>query len=243
MRLFQQTANTLFKLNTDKLIVALDVSSLKEAQTLVERLSSEVRTFKVGKELFTAVGPDVVRMIHSKGGRVFLDLKFHDIPNTVASACKSAASLGVFMLNVHALGGSEMLRAAVKAAHEAKNPPLVLGVTVLTSLNSAGLKEVGIEKSVEQEVENLAVLSNTCGLDGVVASGHELEKIRKAVGKNFLVVTPGVRPAWAAAQDQKRIMTPKQAIEQGADFIVVGRPITQHKDPKHAAQKVLEEIQ
>lgn len=231
----------------DKLIVALDVPGLKEADKLVKMLARQVKIFKVGKELFTSTGPAVVKMIHSYKCKVFLDLKFHDIPNTVGAACEAAARLKVFMLNVHCLGGKRMLIQAAQSVHrlaeeEKMVPPLLLGVTVLTSLTDRDLEEIGIKKNVKKEVEDLALLAKTCGLDGVVASGQEIGLIRKAAGKDFVIVTPGVRPVWAAQGDQKRIITPKEAIEQGADFIVVGRPITQNPDPKSAAEKILDEI-
>lgn len=231
----------------DKLIVALDVSSSKEAEKLVKTLSPVVKIFKVGKELFTSAGPEVVRMIQARRAKVFLDLKFHDIPNTVAAACEAATRLGVFMLNVHALGGKHMLFSAVQAVHKTaaelkRTPPLLVGVTVLTSLSEKDLVDVGIKAKLKKEVEKLALLSKTCGLDGVVASAQEIEIIRKAAGKDFIIVTPGVRPLWASKGDQKRVMTPREAIEKGANFIVVGRPITQASDPKDAAKKILAEM-
>ena len=232
----------------EKLIVALDVSDLKQAEALVEKVSPLVKTFKIGKELFTAAGPEAVRMVHAHKCRVFLDLKFHDIPNTVASACEAAAKLGVFMMNVHALGGKTMMMNAVQAVHKVNEgkktaAPKILGVTVLTSLKDADLKEVGISKKVSQEVPVLAVLAKNSGLDGVVASAQEIALIRSFVGKNFLIVTPGVRPTWAAHGDQKRVMTPAEAVSAGADYIVVGRPITQHPQPLVAAEKILKEIE
>jgi orotidine-5'-phosphate decarboxylase len=231
----------------DKLIVALDVSSFKEAEKLVKLLSPVVRIFKVGKELFTSTGPDVVRMVHSHKAKVFLDLKFHDIPNTAAAACEAATRLGVFMLNVHALGGKQMLFSAVQAVHKTaaalkRTPPLLIGVTVLTSLAEKDLADVGIKAKLKKEVEKLALLSKTCGLDGVVASAQEIELIRKAAGGDLLIVTPGVRPLWASKGDQKRVMTPREAIEKGANYIVVGRPITQASDPREAAMRILEEM-
>ena len=231
----------------DKLIVALDFSSLSEAEKVVRKISPIVKIFKVGKELFTAAGPEAVQMVRSHKCRVFLDLKFHDIPSTVGSACEAATRLGVFMLNVHATGGKTMLYSAVQSVHKAaaekKVPaPKILGVTVLTSLKDRDLKEVGISKKVKQQVRDLAALSQNCGLDGVVASGQEIKLIRALAGKNFLIVTPGVRPVWAPHGDQKRVMTPKEAVKEGADYIVVGRPITQHPQPLVAAEKILEEI-
>ena len=230
-------------MSVDKLIVALDFSNLAEAEKIVKKISPLVKTFKVGKELFTSAGPEAVHMIHSYKCRVFLDLKFHDIPNTVSLACEAATRLGVFMMNVHALGGKTMMRASVRAVHKIAeekkiSPPKVLGVTILTSCTELDLKEVGIKKKMKQEVRDLAVLAQRCGLDGVVASGKEIQLIRDVAGKNFIIVTPGVRPVWAAHGDQKRIVTPKEAIALGADYIVVGRPITQHPQPLAAVQKI-----
>jgi len=233
--------------NSNKLIVALDVSSLKEAEKIVKALKKLVGTFKIGKELFTSAGPEAVRMVRRHKAKVFLDLKFHDIPNTVGAACEAAVRLGVSMLNVHASGGKQMLFQAVQAVHKAAakekiKPPLLLGVTVLTSLKDQDLKETGVHQKVSEQVKRLATLSKNCGLDGVVASGQEIHLIQKAVPKPFLVITPGVRPVWAAHGDQKRIMTPKRAIEEGADFIVIGRPITENPDPEAAAKKILNEM-
>ncbi len=231
-------------MNAGKLIVALDAPDRTQAERLVKALAGSVSTFKIGKELFTACGPSVVEMVHAHGARVFLDLKFHDIPNTVASACAAAAKLGVFMVNVHASGGRKMMTEA--AAELKKLPedkrPLLIGVTVLTSMAESDLIEVGVTRSLDQQVASLARLAKGSGLDGVVASGRELAIIRREVPGDFLIITPGVRPAWAAQGDQKRVVTPREAIEKGADFIVVGRPITQHPDPREAANKILEEI-
>ncbi len=230
----------------DRLIVALDAPDAASAEKLVRALSPVVRNFKVGKELFTACGPSVVDVVRRSGGRVFLDLKFHDIPNTVAGACAAGSRIpGVFMLNVHAAGGRAMLEAAAKAVREnAKGPekPLLIAVTVLTSLSAADLKETGVDRPLEEHVEALAVLAKSAGLDGVVASPRETALIRKTCGKNFKIVTPGVRPAWAATGDQKRVMTPGEAVAAGADYLVVGRPITHDADPLAAARKILEEI-
>ncbi len=231
----------------DVLMVALDFSDLTEAEKIVKKISPLVKIFKVGKELFTSVGPAAVEMIHSYQCRVFLDLKFHDIPNTVGSACEAATKMGVFMMNVHALGGKTMMYTSMQAVHKIASekkipPPKVLGVTVLTSLTDMDLKEIGIKKKVKREAQDLAVLVQRCGLDGVVASGQEIKLIRGVTGKNFLIVTPGVRPVWAPHGDQKRIVTPKEAIAFGADYIVVGRPITQHPQPLVAAEKILKEI-
>jgi len=234
-------------MSAEKLIVALDVSDLREAEKIVRELSPVVKTFKVGKELFTTAGPEAVQMVHAKGSKVFLDLKFHDIPNTVGAACEAAAKLGVFLMNVHALGGRNMMTQAGQAVRKGLSPgyipPKIIGVTVLTSMADQDLREIGVEHPVKEEVANLARLVQECGLDGVVASGQEIELIRKVAGKPFLIVTPGVRPAWAAQGDQKRIITPKEAIEKGADFVVVGRPITQDKDPRKAAERIIQEME
>lgn len=232
---------------SDKLIVALDYSDLKEAEKIVKKISPLVKNFKVGKELFTSAGPQAVKMVQAYKGRVFLDLKFHDIPNTVGSACQAAAELGVWMLNVHASGGKNMMIAAVQSVHKTAQahkitPPIILGVTVLTSMQDHDLKEVGVAKKVKEQVPFLAKLCKSCGLDGVVASGQEIGLIRKAAGPGFLIITPGVRPVWASHGDQKRIITPKEAVDSGADYIVVGRPVTQHPQPIVAVEKILKEI-
>jgi orotidine-5'-phosphate decarboxylase len=233
---------------TDRLIVALDVPDLKQAEVIVKKTSPLVKIFKVGKELFTSAGPDAVKMVHAYGGRVFLDLKFHDIPNTVASACEASVKLGVFLVNVHVSGGKTMMVNAVQAVHKTAvekkiHPPKILGVTVLTSMTDNDLKDVGFSKKVKQQVPHLAKLAKASGLDGVVASAQEIQLIRKACGRDFLIVTPGVRPVWAAHGDQKRVATPKDAVSAGADFIVIGRPITQHPQPLAAAEKILKEIE
>ena len=227
----------------EKLIVALDVRSLDEAKEMIRKLSPDVRIFKVGMGLFTLCGPDAVALVHDNGARVFLDLKFHDIPNTVAHAVRSAAKLGVFMVNIHALGGSEMMMKAVEAARESEKRPKLLGVTVLTSMDQSAIGEVGIERKIEEEVVSLARLGKESGLDGVVASPNETGLIRKNLGKDFIIVTPGIRPTGAEKGDQKRVMTPKDAITAGADYIVVGRPITETKDPLGAAKKIIKEME
>jgi orotidine-5'-phosphate decarboxylase len=230
------------------LVVALDVDSADQAISLVERLSGIAGMFKVGKQLFTAAGPDVVRKIIARGERVFLDLKFHDIPNTVAKAGVQAVHLGVSVFNLHALGGSIMMRTTVESVREAAErekitPPLILGVTVLTSHSQDTLNEVGIARFIDEEVVGLAQLCEAAGLDGVVASPQEIVQIRRAVTRpNFVILTPGVRPRGAAAHDQNRIMTPAEAIGVGANFIVIGRPITEATDPVEAAYLILSEI-
>lgn len=213
---------------TDRLIVALDVPDLRQAAALVGRLRPAVRWFKVGSELFTAAGPAAVAMVHDHGGRVFLDLKFHDIPNTVAGAVNAAVQMGAAMVNVHTAGGEAMLRAAAAAAAPASPRPLVIGVTLLTS------REGGVERIVEA-----ARLTQACGLDGVVASAREAQTIKAACGPEFLVVAPGIRPAPMPGDDQQRIASPEDAVRWGADYVVVGRPITQADDPRRAADAVL----
>ncbi len=230
-----------------RLIVALDVDSEQKAIALVEKLKGEVKLFKIGLELFSSCGPDIVTRIKDLGCEIFLDLKFHDIPNTVAKTAASITKLGVFMFNVHALGGYDMMKktaeAVSKSARELKvEKPKILAVTILTSLDENGLKKIGINDSIKKEVLRLAATAKEAGLDGVVASPEEANDIRKEFGKNFLIVTPGVRPSWAVPGDQKRIATPKDAIEAGADYIVVGRPIIEAPDPKEAAGKILKEI-
>ena len=231
----------------NKLIVALDVDSVEQARRLVEQLRDVVGMFKVGSQLFTAAGPELVREIVSGGNKVFLDLKFHDIPNTVAAAAVEATRLGVSIFNVHASGGSEMMARTAQAVAETSQQeqlakPAVIAVTLLTSANEATLREIGIEAQPDKLVTQLARMAATAGLDGVVASAMEAPAIRTATSRDFLIVTPGVRPAGAMAGDQKRITTPGEAIVRGADYIVVGRPILRAPDPVFAAAQIIEEI-
>ena len=231
----------------DRLIVALDVDTKEKALGLVKKLKSEVKTFKIGSELFTSCGPEIVEAVKAQGCGIFLDLKFHDIPNTVAKSAAAAARLGVSILNVHALGGYDMMkRAAESAAMEAKAlkiaRPKVIAVTILTSMDENSLKKIGIDDNMEKQVLRLARLAKDVLLDGVVASPSEIRPIREALGKEFIIVTPGVRPEWAAVNDQKRIATPKEAVLNGATYIVVGRPIIEAPDPLAAAKRILEEI-
>jgi orotidine-5'-phosphate decarboxylase len=231
----------------ERLIVALDVKTPEEAKELIDALSPVVEVFKVGIAPFTAYGQVVLDKLEEAGKKVFLDLKFHDIPNTVKNAAYVSTAKGVFMLNFHCIGGENMLRAAVEGAREAsaalgKEPPVLLGVTVLTSMDEDEMKSVGLTGKVEEKVVEFARLAKKAGLDGVVASAQEAATIKKSAGKDFIVVTPGVRPEWAAAGDQKRIVTPKAAIENGADYIVVGRPIIQAPDPQDAARRIIEEM-
>ncbi|MCX5776944.1 MAG: orotidine-5'-phosphate decarboxylase [Candidatus Firestonebacteria bacterium] len=227
----------------DKIIVALDCTGEKAALNIAEKVAPFVGVFKVGFELFISAGPSIVKNIHSFGGKVFLDLKLHDIPNTVAKAVLAAAELNIFMLNVHASGGREMMKQAAQEIKKAKNPPVLIGVTVLTSMTSEVLKnEINIQATAAEQVVRLAKLSKEAGLSGVVASGEEIIVIKNACGKDFKVVVPGVRPSWSEKNDQKRVVTPGEAIERGADFIVIGRPITGDKNPAEAAKKILAEI-
>jgi orotidine-5'-phosphate decarboxylase len=225
----------------DRLIVALDVSSATEARAIVQAVGEAARFYKVGKQLFTAEGPQVVRDLVGSGRRVFLDLKYHDIPNTVAGAVGVAAKLGVTMLTVHASGGEKMLRAAVEAA-AAPRELSVLAVTVLTSMDRHDLEQVGVQGSVLDHVRRLGALAIGQGCAGVVASAHEAAALRTDLGKDFLIVTPGVRPPGTAKGDQVRIVTPAEAIAAGATHIVVGRPITDAPDPAKAARDIVEEM-
>lgn len=233
----------------DRLIVALDVSSERRAHELVESLQGIVGMFKVGSQLFTEAGPKIVSEITGSGNGVFLDLKFHDIPNTVSCAAAAATRLGVSILNVHASGGREMMRRASDAVSEIATKeglrrPSVIAVTVLTSSDETMLAEVGFGSELETQVRRLSLLAEASGMDGVVASPHEVALVRSTVMKtSFLIVTPGVRPAEAQLDDQRRVMTPGHAIRAGADFIVVGRPITGAKDPVEAVRQILEEME
>ena len=229
-----------------RLIVALDVPSLRQAADLARRLAPHVAAVKIGSQLFTAEGPGAVHAVHDLGLRVFLDLKFHDIPHTVAGAVASARSLRVWMLNVHCSGGAVMMAEAAKAAAAgaASGRPLVLGVTVLTSLDEAGLRAIlGTTGTLREQVRHLARESRAAGLDGVVASPHEIADIREACGADFLIVTPGVRPAEADRGDQRRVMTPGEAVRAGADYVVVGRPVLSAADPAEAARRIAAECQ
>jgi orotidine-5'-phosphate decarboxylase len=232
----------------NRLIVALDVETADEARELFRALKDVAGMFKIGSQLFTAAGPGLVREIVAAGGRIFLDLKFHDIPSTVAAAGVEAARLGVSIFNVHGLGGSEMMRRTAEAVAETAERegierPAVIAVTVLTSADSATLAEAGIERGAEEQVSRLARLAAQCGLDGVVASPHEVALIRNNVkSRTFLIVTPGVRPFGSPPDDQKRFMTPAEAVRAGADYLVVGRAIIKAPDPARAARQISEEM-
>ncbi len=233
----------------NQILVALDVSTARDALALADTLRGTVGGYKVGSQLFTSEGPSVVRALVERGDRVFLDLKFHDIPNTVAGAVAAATNLGVWMVNVHAAGGPLMLAAAKQAAQEAAEqgggtPPLVIAVTVLTSVDDATLREVGVNQTPIEQVERLARMAQAAGLDGVVASPQEVAAIRRACGPTFVVVTPGIRGGTATSgpDDQRRTATPAGAIAAGSSFLVIGRPITGSADPRSAAQRMAEEI-
>lgn len=214
-----------------RIIVALDFSSEKQVLDFMAQLDPSMCKLKVGKELFTLTGPALVRQLVDKGFDVFLDLKFHDIPNTVARACKVAADMGVWMLNVHALGGRNMLLAAREALETSEKRPLLIAVTILTSMGQQDLQEIGLSGNPEHNVLRLAALTKEAGLDGVVCSSREVTRLRQAQGETFTLVTPGIRPAGSEAGDQKRIMTPMDALRAGSNYLVIGRPITQAADP------------
>ncbi len=224
------------------IIVALDFPQAKLALDFAARLDSKLCRVKVGKELFTAAGPQLVESLVKSGFDVFLDLKFHDIPNTVAGACKTAASLGVWMVNVHALGGEAMLRAARAAISSGTHKPLLIGVTILTSLGDNELASVGLHGSAADNVLRLAMLTKNCGLDGVVCSSQEAKLLRGHIAKPFALVTPGIRLAGAAEDDQARVLTPVEALRAGADYLVIGRPITQAADPLATLNLITQEI-
>ncbi len=231
-----------------RLIFALDVDEFSQAEAWVGQLQDNVGLFKIGKQLFTKCGPEVVQMVRERGGEVFLDLKYHDIPNTVAKAAVEACKLGVKMFNVHALGGAEMMRKTVEevAAYCTKagiERPIMLAVTILTSSTEETLRGVGIDRAVAEMVPRLARLAKDAGFDGVVASPKEVALIRAACGEDFQIVTPGVRPAFASLDDQKRVATPAEAISAGATALVIGRPISAAADPLAAAGKILAEIE
>jgi orotidine-5'-phosphate decarboxylase len=230
-------------LDNKRIIVPLDVPDAEAALTLASRLDPKLCRVKVGKELFVSAGPDVVRRLQERGLDVFLDLKFHDIPNTVAGACRAAARLGVWMMNVHASGGEAMLRAAREAVASVARPPLLLAVTILTSLSEEDLVRVGYSGSMLENVERLARLARACGLDGVVCSAQEAPLLRKATGEDFLLVTPGIRLAGDSAHDQSRIVTPAQAVRLGADYLVIGRSITGARDPAAVLESIRASIE
>ncbi len=229
------------------IIAALDVPTAEQAWKLAQEIAPVVGAFKIGSELFTAAGPDIVRRVRETGAAVFLDLKFHDIPNTVAKAVAAAVKLDVQMLTVHAGGGTEMLHAAEQAAQDAawklgRTPPLVLGVTVLTSLDAGALREVGLDVNVEYQVRRLATVAMKAGLRGLVCSPLEVVKLRQIITPATQLVTPGIRTGTEKADDQKRTLTPKEALAAGANWLVIGRPIYAAENPREAAEKILESL-
>lgn len=225
----------------EKVIIALDVSSREEAMHLVKDLRDTVGMFKIGSQLFTACGPQIVRDIVASGGKVFLDLKFHDIPNTVTHAAVEAAELGVSMMTIHASGGRAMMQSVAKELHDkfGNKRPIVVAITVLTSFDTRALFEIGIEVPIEEHVKRLALFAQECGIDGVVCSPREIQAVRKIVNQNFRIVTPGIRMPDQSLNDQQRIATPHEALSAGADYIVVGRAITADPDPHAAAERLL----
>jgi len=229
-----------------RIIVPLDLPTAPEALAFVERLRGRVGMFKVGLQLFTAAGPDIVRAIVRSGEKVFLDLKFHDIPNTVAQATASAATLGASFIDMHLTGGPRMIRAAVESARTTPGvarPPRLLGITILTSLEESDLETIGMRGPVAERAVDLARMGQDAGLDGVVASPHEIARIKEACGSGFIVVTPGIRPSGASHQDQRRVMTPAHALRAGADYLVIGRPIMEAPDPAAAVASIAQEMQ
>ncbi|KTC89026.1 orotidine-5'-phosphate decarboxylase [Fluoribacter dumoffii] len=229
---------------TTKLIVALDFESELEALKLIDKLNPESCALKVGSELFTRLGTHFVEQLVKKQFKVFLDLKFHDIPNTVAKACKAGAELGVWMMNVHAAGGMKMMEAAKKAIEPyGTDRPILIAVTVLTSFNQNELMSIGINTPIIEHVNKLAVLAKESGLDGVVSSAQEVKTIKAACGSQFITVTPGIRLTSDSKDDQSRVMTPKQALNEGSDYLVVGRPITQSPNPQLVVAEILKDIQ
>lgn len=232
----------------NRIILALDVSDHNEAISIADKFKGHIEIFKVGSELFTSAGPRIIKELHLMGKKVFLDLKFHDIPNTVSKSVIAAANLGIFMLNVHTLGGYEMMRRAADSLRSVcleKNidRPKLIGVTILTSIDKRALRdELGIEISMSAQVKQLAGLARSAGLDGVVASANDAEMLRSRMGKDFLIVTPGIRPSWVTADDQKRILTPRQATTSGADYLVIGRSILSQTDPLGALMRIKDEI-
>lgn len=229
-------------MNSTRIIVALDFPEAASALALAQRLDPALCRVKVGKELFTVAGPELVRTLVACGFEVFLDLKFHDIPNTVAAACRAAAGLGVWMVNVHASGGRRMMDAARAALVDLPQRPLLIAVTVLTSMSAEDLGEVGVNDAPAAQVLRLARLAQSCGLDGVVCSAQEATLLRTELGEGFRLVTPGIRPAGAEAGDQRRVMTPAQALHAGATDLVIGRPITAASDPLAVLEQIQTEI-
>lgn len=226
------------QVSAPRILVAMDFDNHTDCVALARRLDPKLCRLKVGKELFTSCGPAIVEELQTLGFDVFLDLKFHDIPNTVAKAIKSAANLGVWMVNVHASGGARMMQAAAEALTGCQRPPLLIAVTVLTSMEASDLRALDIETSVEEQVLQLAGLAKASGLDGVVCSAQEAPALRQSIGNDFVLVTPGIRPQGSDAGDQRRIVTPGEALSAGSDYLVIGRPITQATDPAAMCREI-----
>jgi orotidine-5'-phosphate decarboxylase len=232
----------------ERIILALDVSEFRKAVDILQLFKDHIDIFKVGSELFTSIGPRIVEKIHSMGKKVFLDLKYHDIPNTVSKSAVAVAKLGVFMFNVHTLGGFEMMKQTAQTLSEFSlkeniERPKLIGVTILTSITQEVLRdELGIGLRMNSQVKHLASLAYRAGLDGVVASPEDADMIRSRFGKGFLIVTPGIRPSWASKDDQKRVLTPKDAVRRGADYLVIGRAIMSQPDPVRALNRILDEL-
>lgn len=232
----------------ERIIVSLDVSDIDLCKDIVTILYPMIKIFKVGSQLFTTCGQEAINILKRKGAGIFLDLKFHDIPSTAGKAAASATSLGVDIFNIHASGGLDMMKRARESSEEVAERlkikrPLILGITVLTSMDRDDLKDLGIERCPKEQALFLAELAKSAGLDGVVASADEIGPIKKKLGKNFMVITPGIRPTWANSQDQKRVATPRDTFDRGADYIVIGRPITEAEDPKAVVERIFGEIE
>jgi orotidine-5'-phosphate decarboxylase len=229
-------------MNDPKIIVALDYSNSQQAVEFAQKVNPQQCRLKIGKELFTSAGPALVESLVGQGYDIFLDLKFHDIPNTVMKAAAAAANLGVWMLNVHAVGGKAMMQAAREGVEVVSQRPFLIAVTVLTSMSQQDLKLIGIDKPLPELVSSLCATALDSGLDGVVCSAQEAAMLREQTGASALLVTPGIRPDWAKNDDQKRIVTPRQAISDGASYLVIGRPVTQHPEPAEALQLISDSI-
>ena len=225
-----------------KLFIAIDQNDINKAKNLIQKLSPEICGIKIGKELFTVCGPEIIEWSQAKGFKIFLDLKYHDIPNTVEKACYAASEMGISILNVHALGGKDMMLAAKEGVDKSNNNPYLIAVTLLTSMDANALKEIGLTSSVSDQVLNLAATSGQAGLDGIVCSAKDIPIIKNKLPENFLYVTPGIRLRNIAKDDQKRVATPFEAVEMGSNILVIGRPITQAINPEAVIKEIIKEI-
>ena len=225
-----------------KLFIAIDQNDINKAKNLIQKLSPEICGIKIGKELFTVCGPEIIEWSQAKGFKIFLDLKYHDIPNTVEKACYAASEMGISILNVHALGGKDMMLAAKEGVDKSNNNPYLIAVTLLTSMDANALKEIGLTSSVSDQVLNLAINTGQAGLDGIVCSAKDIPIIKNKLPENFLYVTPGIRLNNSAKDDQKRVATPFEAIEMGSNILVIGRPITQAINPEAVIKEIIKEI-